>query len=191
MKIQPSHVAIGVLGVILFVLLINSRGAPKMDMATMMSAHPTCDKTGHHITANEEEAYRYLQLRASQRSMLPVTNAFLNAYIIVGEMTLLEDHLQVPGMLCVECIARKHIPKIRAYAAEAIGLVTPEQVSDPSFQTLIKDMQDLSENMVELQIYFMEDPKGHALHCGQMVRRMRKYLSHRYGVMNASLAYHS
>jgi len=185
MKIQSNHVVIGILGIILIMIVFN-RAAPK----AFIHGNPMCDKSGHHVTADEEEAYRYLQLRSSQRQMLPVTNPFLNARLIAIEMNLLQDHLEIPGMLCTECIARKHIPKIEGYANEAIGLVDMTHANDPAYQALIQDMRDLSVNMRELQMYFIENPEGHALHCGRMVRRMRKYLSQRYGIMN-ELAYQS
>lgn len=128
------------------------------------------------------KAFR-LQLLHKPNEMVPIFNPRFNARQIVIELILLQQHLEFPGMLCKECIARKHMLAIEGYALEAIGLVKVEISQDPEIAKLVEDMNEVARMMRDLQKMFIKDPRGSALDIARVVRGLRKELSLKYGIL--------
>lgn len=133
----------------------------------------------------EQRALKEFRLRLMQKpgEMVPIFNPRFNARMIVIELILLQHHLEYPGMLCKECIARKHMLAIEGYALEAIGLVKVEATQDPDMVQLVQDMNEVARMMRDLQKLFIENPQKNALEIARVVRALRKELSVKYGIL--------
>lgn len=133
----------------------------------------------------EDQALKRFRMQLMQKpnEMVPIFNPRFNARMIVIELILLQQHLEYPGMLCKECIARKHMLAIEGYALEAIGLVKIETSNDPNIAQLVQDMNEVARMMRDLQKLFIENPQKNALEIARVVRALRKELSVKYGIL--------
>lgn len=147
------------------------------------------------LTPDEFETIREIREECKKTTMVPIFNPFFNARRIILELLLLQQHLEEPGMLCKECIGRKHMLTIEAYALEAIGLVKSERAHLPEYQQLIQDMEDVAKVMRNVHKLFMEaaafppGTPGRAeiiARIARAVRAIRKELAQRYAEMPAA-----
>jgi hypothetical protein len=105
---------------------------------------------------------------------LPIFNPRLNIRHILLHLLLLQEHLEQPGMQCTECIVRKHILIIEAYALEAIGLCKDGEMN------IVLDMQNTIAIMRCMARRYIDNPAIWKLPCARVVRVLRKELSKKY-----------
>lgn len=165
---------------------------------TTPRTHQSGHKDMYHdtdLTVDEYETIRRIRTECQKQVLLPVFNPFFNARRIVLELLLLQHHLEEPGMLCKECIGRKHMLTIEAYALEAIGLVKSEVAHMPKYKQLVTDMEDVTKVLQFIHPIFMEvaamprdDPgrKDKIAEIARAVRALRKELSPKYALMPTS-----
>jgi hypothetical protein len=105
---------------------------------------------------------------------LPVFNPRLNIRHILLHLLLLQEHLEQPGMQCTECIVRKHMLTIEAYALEAIGLCKDGEMN------IVLDMQNTIHMMRCMARRYIENSMLWKLPCARATRVLRKQLSKKY-----------
>ena len=168
----------------------------------LSSQQPSAVSTGRHkeayhdtdLTVDEFQTIQSIRAECQKHTMVPIFNPFFNARRILLELLLLQHHLEEPGMLCKECIGRKHMLTIEAYALEAVGLVKSEVADQPKYKQLVADMEDVVRVMQHVHGLFMQiaplpaDTPGRKEKIAEIaraVRAIRKEMSPRYAVMPA------
>jgi len=106
---------------------------------------------------------RFVVSEILREGMMPIMDPMHNLREICKELTLLEDHLNIPQKRCIDCIT-KHFLKCEALAEEAASL---DQSDSENYHMIADDIRRIMKVVI---------PGGRFKEGANLCRKIRKSL---------------